>query len=128
MIFQQDFGSNMLESYIPLILMVTLGFLFAFLFLILSEWMGARRVTREKITTYESGMIPFRTARERFSVKFYLVAMSFIVFDIEVVFLYPWAVSFSSLDSAGFWAMIVFVIVLFAGYYYELKKGGLQWD
>ncbi|MFN3306114.1 MAG: NADH-quinone oxidoreductase subunit A [Candidatus Kapaibacteriota bacterium] len=118
----------MLESYIPLILMVILGFLFAFLFLILSEWMGARRVTREKITTYESGMIPFRTARERFTVKFYLVAMSFIVFDIEVVFLYPWAVSFSSLDSAGFWAMIVFVVVLFAGYYYELKKGGLQWD
>ncbi len=118
----------MIESYIPLILMVTLGFLFAFVFLILSEWMGARRVTREKITTYESGMVPFRTARERFSVKFYLIAMSFIVFDIEVVFLYPWAVSFSSLDSVGFWAMIVFVIILFAGYYYELKKGGLQWD
>lgn len=118
----------MLESYMPLILMVILGFFFAFVFLILSEWMGARRVTREKVTTYESGMIPFRTARERFSVKFYLIAMSFIVFDIEIVFLYPWAVSLSSLDSAGFWSMIVFVIVLFAGYYYELKKGGLQWD
>ncbi len=108
--------------------MVILGFAFAFVFLILSEWMGARRETHEKTTTYESGMLPFRTARERFSVKFYLVAMSFIVFDIEVVFLYPWAVSFSSLDSAGFWGMIIFIIVLFAGYYYELKKGGFQWD
>lgn len=118
----------MLESYIPLILMVLFGFAVAFVFMLLSEWMGARRETREKITTYESGMIPFRTARERFSVKFYLIAMSFIVFDIEVVFLYPWAVSLSSLDSAGFWAMIIFIIILFAGYYYELKKGGLQWD
>ncbi|MEJ5285969.1 MAG: NADH ubiquinone oxidoreductase chain A [Candidatus Kapaibacterium sp.] len=118
----------MLTSYIPLILMVLFGFAIAFVFMILSEWMGARRVTREKITTYESGMIPFRTARERFSVKFYLIAMSFIVFDIEVVFLYPWAVSFNWLDSAGFWAMIIFIVILFAGYYYELKKGGLQWD
>jgi len=73
-------------------------------------------------------MIPYRTARERFSVKFYLIAMSFIVFDIEVVFLYPWAVSFSSLSFAGFWSMIIFIIILLAGYYYELKKGGLQWD
>jgi NADH-quinone oxidoreductase subunit A len=118
----------MLETYLPLVLMVIFGFAVAFVFMILSEWMGARRVTREKITTYESGMIPYRTARERFSVKFYLIAMSFIVFDIEVVFLYPWAVSFSSLSSAGFWAMIIFIIILFAGYYYELKKGGLQWD
>ncbi|MGB9771592.1 MAG: NADH-quinone oxidoreductase subunit A [Candidatus Kapaibacteriota bacterium] len=118
----------MLVSYLPLILMVISGFAVAFVFMILSEWMGARRETREKITTYESGMIPYRTARERFSVKFYLIAMSFIVFDIEVVFLYPWVVSFSSLESAGFWAMIIFIVVLFAGYYYELKKGGLQWD
>ncbi|MCX7879914.1 MAG: NADH-quinone oxidoreductase subunit A [Ignavibacteria bacterium] len=118
----------MLTTYLPLVLMILFGFGVAFIFLLLSEWMGSRRVTREKITTYESGMIPFRTARERFSVKFYLIAMSFIVFDIEIVFIYPWALTFTELGLASFLAMIIFIIVLFAGFYYELKKGGLQWD
>ncbi len=118
----------MLGAYVPLILMIIFGFLVAFVFMILSEWMGARRITREKITTYESGMIPFRTARERFSVKFYLVAMSFIVFDIEVVFLYPWAITFTNLGFPAFISMITFILVLFVGYFYELRKGGLEWD
>lgn len=118
----------MLDVYLPLILMLIFGFAVAFVFMLFSEWMGARRTTREKGTTYESGMIPFRTARERFSVKFYLVAMSFIVFDIEVVFLYPWAITFTNLDFPAFISMIIFIMVLFAGYYYELRKGGLEWD
>lgn len=118
----------MFWTYLPLILMILLGFFVAFVFLILSEWMGARRITREKLTTYESGMIPIRTARERFSVKFYLVAMSFLVFDIEVVFLYPWVVTFKNLGWNSYLAMVIFILVLFAGYYYELKKGGFQWD
>ncbi len=122
------FGDEMLQAYLPLILMLIFGFVVAFVFLILSEWMGARRITREKITTYESGMIPFRTARERFSVKFYLIAMSFLVFDIEVVFLYPWVVTFTNLGIESFLAMIAFIIALFVGYIYELKKGGFQWD
>jgi len=118
----------MFEDYIPLIFMVIIGFGFAMLFLILSEWMGARRKTEGKRTTYESGMVPYGTARERFSVKFYLVAVSFIVFDIEVVFLYPWAIKFNSLGLAAVIAMIIFILVLFAGYFYELRKGGLDWD
>lgn len=118
----------MFWTYLPLILMILFGFFVALVFMILSEWMGARRTTREKLTTYESGMIPIRTARERFSVKFYLVAMSFLVFDIEVVFLYPWVVTFKNLGWESYLAMVIFILVLFAGYYYELKKGGFQWD
>lgn len=118
----------MLSVYLPLILMIIFGFGVAFIFLILSEWMGARRTTTEKLTTYESGMIPFRTARERFSIKFYLIAMSFLVFDIEIVFLYPWVVTFKGLGWDSYLAMVIFILVLFAGYYYELKKGGFQWD
>ncbi|MGQ9819794.1 MAG: NADH-quinone oxidoreductase subunit A [Candidatus Kapaibacteriales bacterium] len=118
----------MFWTYLPLILMVLFGFLVAFVFMILSEWLGARRTTREKLTTYESGMFPIRTARERFSVKFYLVAMSFLVFDIEVVFLYPWVVTFKNLGWDSYIAMVIFIVILFAGYYYELKKGGFQWD
>ncbi len=118
----------MLVEYIPLILMVIIGFAFAALFLILSEILGARRRTNEKESTYESGMIPVRTARERFSVKFYMVAVSFIVFDIEVVFLYPWAVQLDSLGLTAFISVIIFIIILFAGYFYELLKGGFEWD
>ena len=118
----------MFEEYIPLILMIIIGFGFALLFMVLSEWMGAKRKTYGKQTTYESGMIPFGTARQRFSVKFYLLAVSFIVFDIEVVFLYPWAVKYNSLGLAAVIAMVIFILILFAGYFYELRKGGFDWD
>ena len=115
-------------EYIPLIFMLVFGFVIAGIFMILSEWLGARRSTSEKKTTYESGMQPFRTARDRFSVKFYIVAMLFILFDIEIVFMYPWAVQFKELQSTGFIAMILFIVLLFAGYIYVVKKGALKWD
>lgn len=118
----------MLESYLPLIFMLVFAFGVAFIFMILSEWLGARRSTPEKRTTYESGMLPRGTARDRFSVKFYLVAMSFIVFDIEVVFLYPWAVSMKETGLAGLIGMIIFVTILLIGLIYEIKKGGLNWN
>ncbi len=118
----------MFIEYVPLIFMVVFGFVMAFAFLLGSEYLGARRGTKEKQTTYESGMIPFGTARERFSVKFYLVAMSFIIFDIEVVFLYPWAVNFAWFGPAAHIGILIFGIILFAGYYWEFKKGGFKWD
>lgn len=118
----------MLESYLPLLIMLIIGFSVGLLFMLLSEWLGARRSTAEKQTTYESGMIPRGTARDRFSIKFYMVAMSFIVFDIEVVFMYPWAVKLGDLGMSAFWAMFVFIMVLFVGYFYEFKKGGFEWD
>jgi NADH-quinone oxidoreductase subunit A len=118
----------MVIDYIPLIIMLVFGFAFALIFMILSEWLGARRKTKGKLTTYESGMIPFGTARDRFSVKFYMVAVSFIVFDIEVVFLYPWAVQFKQLGLPAISAMAIFFLVLFFGYFYELRKGGFEWE
>lgn len=119
---------SVIIEYLPLILMVVFGFVVAIGFLLFSEWLGARRATLLKTTTYESGMEPFGTARERFSVKFYLVAMSFIIFDIEVVFLYPWAVQFSEFGAVPIISMFIFIIILFIGYYYELRKGGLDWQ
>ncbi|GAB1373052.1 NADH-quinone oxidoreductase subunit A [Candidatus Kapaibacterium sp.] len=118
----------MIETYVPLIVMLVVGFGVGFLFMLLSEWLGARRTTDGKQTTYESGMIPRGTARDRFSIKFYMVAMSFIVFDIEVVFMYPWAVQLGTLGMTAFWTMFVFVLILFVGYFYEYKKGGFEWD
>ena len=118
----------MLIEYVPLIFMVIIGFAVAVIFMLGSQFLGAKRTTLEKRSTYESGMQPFGNARERFSVKFYLVAVSFIVFDIEVVFLYPWAVQLEALGLTAFVAVVIFIVVLFAGYFYEVLKGGLNWD
>ncbi|MGE5478932.1 MAG: NADH-quinone oxidoreductase subunit A [Chloroflexota bacterium] len=118
----------MLEKYLPLMLMLVIGFSVALIFLALAEWLGARRRAMGKYTTYESGITPVGAARDRFTIKFYMVAVSFIVFDLEVIFLYPWAVSFGSLGLASFLAMMIFIATLFAGYFYELKKGGFEWE
>jgi len=117
----------MLENYVPLGLMVIIGVVGGLVFVNISKWLGPRRPTEEKLSTYESGMEPVKTARERFSVKFYLVAMFFIVFDIEIVFMYPWAVQFRQLGWFGFVEMIVFILILLVGLLYILKKGALRW-
>jgi NADH-quinone oxidoreductase subunit A len=118
----------MIEQYIPVMVMIILGIVFGISNIVLAEYVGPRRAHKEKNSTYESGMQPYKSARERFSVKFYMVAMLFILFDIEVVFMYPWAVQFKQLGSTGFVAMFLFMILLFAGYIYIVKKGALKWD
>lgn len=118
----------MLGAYLPLFVMILIGVLFGVSNIVLAEWLGPKRSTRAKLSTYESGMEPVKTARERFTVKFYLVAMMFILFDIEIIFMYPWAVQFRELGMYGFTAMILFMILLFAGYLYVVKKGALKWD
>src|SRR3989304_4663070 len=118
----------MLESYLPIFYMIAGGILFGVVMLKLNEFFGPRRPSEEKYSTYESGMEPVRTARERFSIKFYLVAVLFIIFDIEIVFMYPWAVMFRDLGLFGLVEMLVFIGVLLVGYFYILKKGALRWD
>lgn len=115
-------------DYIPLIFTILVGFGLAVVFVLLSEYLGARRKTKWKMTTYESGMPPQGSTGQRYSIKFYMVAVSFIIFDIEVVFLYPWAVQFRQLAGPGIVAMAIFLVILFLGYIYELKKGGFEWD
>jgi NADH-quinone oxidoreductase subunit A len=92
-----------MDAYLPVLVMIAAGVLFGLTNLLLAERLGPRRPVWRKLTTYESGMEPIRTARERFSVKFYMVAMVFIVFDIEIVFMYPWAVQFRQLGQQGLW-------------------------
>ena len=118
----------MLENYIPIGLLLILASAFAAVMAKASEWFGPKNPTESKLSTYESGMKPIRTARERVSVKYYLVAMLFILFDIEVVFLYPWAVNFRSLGMFGLVEMFIFIAILMLGYLYLLKKGALRWD
>jgi NADH-quinone oxidoreductase subunit A len=122
----------MLESYIPIFLILLISILFAVVNIKFSTLFGPQRPNREKLSTYESGVEPIGSARDRFSVKYYMVAVSFIVFDIEVVFLYPWAVSFVNLTQPEMvYSFIVgsfFLVILFIGLIYEYKKEVLKWD
>ena len=117
-----------MSGYIPILIMAAaaagLGLILYGLFKVL----GPYHPNPEKQSTYESGMTPVRSARERFSVKYYMVAVLFILFDIEVVFLYPWAVNFRALGLFGYVEMVLFIIILLAGYFYIVKKGALEWD
>ena len=121
----------MLQPYIPLLLLIAFVIANAILMLGLSHVLSTYRRTPTKIAPYESGMPVLGDARERFSVKFYLVAMLFIVFDIETVFMIPWAVAFNQLtDISGILIveMLVFILILAVGYIYIWKRGALQWD
>jgi NADH-quinone oxidoreductase subunit A len=118
----------MLHNYIPVAMMIVVAFAFGLIMANLSKWIGPRRGNFQKLSTYESGMIPVGTTRERVSVKYYVVGMLFIIFDIELVFLYPWAVTFHKLGAFALWEMFLFIALLFVGYIYILKKGALEWD
>jgi NADH-quinone oxidoreductase subunit A len=118
----------LLESYLPILILLTIGILFGVIMSNVNAWFGPKRPSEEKLSTYESGMRPVRNARERVSVKYYMVAILFIIFDIEVVFLYPWAVNFRALGVAGYIEMFSFMLFLFVGYIFMLKKGVFRWD
>jgi NADH-quinone oxidoreductase subunit A len=121
----------MIREYLPVLLHILVAIGFAVSALIISVILGkAGRRTRTKDSAYECGMLPLGEAQPRFSVKFYLVAMLFILFDLEIVFMYPWAVVYkeSIVQNTGiFWSMLSFVSILMVGYVYALKKGALDW-
>ncbi len=119
---------HILLDYLPVMVMVLVSFVIGGIFLLLAKWLGSRRTTKMKKSTYESGLSPFDTARQRFSIKYYMVAVSFIIFDIEVVFLYPWAVYLRDMSPNAFISMIVFIFILFIGWLWEYKKGAFEWD
>ena len=122
----------MFLDYFPIFIVFGVAIIFAVTTVFSSEIFGPKRPSAEKLSTYESGMEPIGTATERISIKYYLVAMLFIIFDLEVVFVYPWAVQFKKLfNEAGisvFISMFIFLVVLELGYLYAYRKGGFKWD
>lgn len=116
------------QPYIPILILFGLSVVNAVGMAVASHFLGPLRPTGTKQAPYESGMVPLGSTRERFSVKFYLVAILFIVFDLETVFLIPWGVAFRGLGLFGFIEMLVFIGVLTVGLVYVWKKGALQWD
>jgi len=122
----------MILDYIPILLVLAVALAFGIVLVWTSTLVGPQRPNREKTSTYESGMKPVGVTNQRISVKYYLVAMFFIIFDLEVIFVYPWAVQFRKLFGeigiSVFISMLVFLIVLELGYLYAYKKGGFKWD
>jgi len=118
----------MLEDWLPILIFLVLITGFAVSSLVLSWVMGVRKPSPVKLSPYESGMQPVGTARERFSIQFYVVAMLFLLFDVEAIFLFPWAVVYRDLKVFAFLEMLVFIAVILAGFLYVWKKGALEWD
>ncbi|WP_305046502.1 NADH-quinone oxidoreductase subunit A [Geoalkalibacter sp.] len=118
----------MLDIYLPILVLIGIAVAFAIGSVVFSGLIGMKKPSAVKLSPYECGLSPVGSARERVSVKFYLVAVAFIVFDIEVVFLYPWAVVFKQLGWYGAAVMGVFLFVLIIGFIYDWKKGALEWE
>jgi NADH-quinone oxidoreductase subunit A len=116
-----------MQGWLSILIMIALGAGFALISVLLSHVLGPRNPTPEKAAPYECGMPPVGDARERQSVKFYLVAMIFLLFDIEVAFLYPWAMALRDLGWTGFVQVVLFILLLLVGYVYVWRKGALDW-
>ena len=118
----------MLASYFPVLVFILVGLAAGVLFILLGTILGPKRHYTEKDAAYECGFEAFENARMKFDVRYYLVAILFILFDLEVAFMLPWAVVFKDLGAYGFWSMLVFIVVLTVGFIYEWKKGALEWE
>ena len=118
----------MLREYLPILLFIGVAFGLATAMVAASYIAGRQRPYSEKVSAYECGFNAFDDARMKFDIRFYLVAILFIIFDLEIAFLFPWAVVFGDIGSFGFWSMMVFLGVLTVGFAYEWKKGALEWD
>ena len=117
-----------MREYIPVLMFVVVAILFAATTIGASHIVMPRRMNARKLSPYECGVEPVGTARNRFPIKFYLVAVLFILFDIEAVFMYPWAVAFRQIGLYGLIEMALFIVILLVGYLYLLQKRALQWD
>jgi NADH-quinone oxidoreductase subunit A len=115
-------------DYLPLLIMIITAIIFAILAIVVSALLGPNKPTRRKLMPYESGNVDIEPRRQRFPVKFYLTAMLFTIFDVEVAFFYPWAVVYRDLKLFGFGVMLLFIGVLLIGFFYLWKKGAFEWD
>ena len=120
--------SQLLNDYLPIVIFMAVAAGIALLLLITPLIVAFRSPDPEKLSAYECGFNAFDDARMKFDVRFYLVAILFIIFDLEVAFLFPWAITFGELGNFGFWSMMAFLGVLTIGFIYEWRKGALEWD
>ena len=120
--------TDLLKDYLSIIIFLFVALGLSIGFIILNFLLSPKNPDSEKLSAYECGFEAFSDSRMEFDVRFYLVAILFIIFDLEIAFLFPWAISLGNLGSLGFWSMMIFLFVLTVGFIYEWKKGALDWD
>ncbi|HET6364992.1 MAG TPA: NADH-quinone oxidoreductase subunit A [Nitrospirota bacterium] len=116
------------EHFLPVVVFLLLGTVVGVGMLVFSRILRPRNPYPEKLITYESGITPFMDAHQKFTIRYYIIAMLFLIFDIEAIFLYPWAVAYNAIGLYGFVEMVIFVVILLVGYVYAWKKGALVWE
>ena len=120
--------TELLSEYLPILIFLGLAVALGLVLILAAVIIAVRHPAPEKLSAYECGFNAFDDARMKFDVRFYLVSILFIIFDLEIAFLFPWAVSFGEIGLVGFWSMMVFLAVLTIGFAYEWKKGALEWE
>lgn len=120
--------TSYLENYLPIMIFFMLAIGLSVALLVINHLRSTRNPDPEKLSPYECGFNAFENARHRFDVRFYLVAILFIIFDLEIAFLFPWAISLGKIGLFGFWSMLLFLMTLTVGFIYEWKKGALEWE
>lgn len=118
----------MLENYLPILIFLVVGLVFGGILFVLGYFLGPNRPDSAKQSPYECGFDAFEDARVQFDVRYYLIAILFIIFDLEIAFFFPWAVALRDVGMVGFWAMMLFLAVLVVGFVYEWRKGALEWE
>lgn len=121
-------STELLQNYLPIVVFFAIASVLALLIVALPKILSSGRPNQDKLKSYECGFDPFDDARGKFDVRFYLVAILFIIFDLEIAFLIPWAVSLKKIGIYGYWSMMFFLAVLTIGFIYEWKKGALEWE
>jgi len=119
---------QLLSEYFPILVFLIIASALSVMMVVASLIVGKRNPDPDKLAAYECGFDAFEDTRGRFDVRFYLVAILFIIFDLEIAFLFPWAISLGDIGMAGFWSMVVFLGILTVGFVYEWKKGALEWE
>ena len=120
--------SEFLKDYLPIILFLIIALALSCAFVVINLILSPKHPDPEKLSAYECGFEPFEDSRIEFDVRFYLVAILFIIFDLEIAFLFPWAVWLRDIGPVGFWTMMIFLSILVVGFVYEWKKGALDWE
>ena len=120
--------SEFLKDYLPIIIFLIIALGLSCVFVVVNFILSPKKPDPEKLSAYECGFEPFEDSRMEFDVRFYLVAILFIIFDLEIAFLFPWAISLGGIGALGFWSMMIFLGVLTIGFIYEWKKGALEWE
>ena len=120
--------SDFLKDYLPIMLFLIIAIVLSCAFVLVNFVISPKNPDPEKLSAYECGFEPFEDSRMEFDVRFYLVAILFIIFDLEIAFLFPWAISLGNIGSLGFFSMMIFLFILTVGFIYEWKKGALDWE